>query len=56
MKKLLQDRRGAQLVEYILLIGVVVLLSAVAFRSFGFKVRAKVDKQTEQVVEDDKDD
>jgi Flp pilus assembly pilin Flp len=56
MMKLLRDRRGAQMVEYLLLIGVVVLLSVMAFRSFGFKVRAKVDKQTEQVVQDDKDE
>jgi Flp pilus assembly pilin Flp len=53
MKKLLRDRRGAQMVEYILLIGVVVLLSAMAFRSFGFTVRKNIDKQTEQVVKDD---
>jgi hypothetical protein len=36
-----------------LLIGVVVLLSVVAFKKFGWSVREKVDKQTEQVQADD---
>ena len=53
MMKLLRDRRGAQMIEYVLLIGVVVLLSIAAFQKFGWKVRATVDKGTDAVVKDD---
>jgi hypothetical protein len=52
-RSLLTCRRGAQQVEYILLIGCVVLLAILAFRKFGFQVREKVDRQTETVMSDD---
>jgi Flp pilus assembly pilin Flp len=41
------------MVEYVLLIGVVVLLSIAAFQKFGWKVRSTVDHGTEAVVNDD---
>ena len=56
LKKLIADRRGSQMVEYILLVGVVALLAIVAFRKFGWTVREKTDQQTEAVMQDDKDD
>lgn len=52
-RSLLRCRRGAQQVEYILLIGCVVLIAILAFRKFGFQVREKVDRQTETVMSDD---
>ena len=56
IKKLIDDRRGAQMVEYILLVGVVALLAVAAFRKFGWTIREKTDQQTEAVMQDDKDD
>jgi pilus assembly protein Flp/PilA len=56
IKKLIDDRRGSQMVEYILLVGVVALLAIAAFRKFGWTVREKTDQQTEAVMQDDKDD
>ena len=53
VRALISCRRGAQQVEYILLVGCVVLLAILAFRKFGFQVREKVDKQTETVMSDD---
>lgn len=52
MMKLLRDRRGATMVEYIILIGIVVLLSVGAFRTFGFRVRGTVDTQSQKVSQD----
>lgn len=52
MMKLLQDRRGAQMIEYIILVGVVALLATAAFRQFGYKVRSAVDTQSVKVSED----
>lgn len=52
MMKLLRDRRGATMVEYIILIGLVALLSMAAFRTFGFRVRGSVDTQSQKVSQD----
>jgi pilus assembly protein Flp/PilA len=49
MKKLLHDSRGANMVEYILLVGIVALISIAAFQKFGFKIRSKVDEQSSTV-------
>lgn len=43
--KLLKDNRGANMVEYIILVGVVALLSVAAFKAFGGKVQAKIEEQ-----------
>lgn len=52
-KKLVRDRRGANLVEYILLVGVVALLSIVVFKTlFGDKVRQKVEDQGNKIEAD----
>ncbi len=53
MMKLIRDRRGAQMIEYVVLVGVVALLAVAAFKKFGWTVRKKVDQQTESVVKDD---
>ena len=48
-KKLVRDRRGANLVEYILLVGVVALLALGAFRAFGKKVGTTVNDQATEL-------
>ena len=50
MKKLLGDRRGANLVEYIVLVGVVALMCIGAFKAFQFRVRAKSVEQSTAVA------
>jgi Flp pilus assembly pilin Flp len=49
MKKLIKDTRGASLVEYIILVGVVALISIAAFKMFGGKVQDKTTRQGETV-------
>ena len=43
IRRFFQDSRGANLVEYIILVGVVALMSIVAFKTFGSKVQQKVE-------------
>jgi len=47
--KFLGDTRGANMVEYIILVGVIALLAIVAFRFFGKSVSSKIEKQSETV-------
>jgi pilus assembly protein Flp/PilA len=49
VKKLLKDTRGANLVEYIILVGVVALLCVAAFKAFGGKIQSKVGDQGDKV-------
>ena len=49
MRRLAADTRGANMVEYILLVGVVALIAIAGFKLFGSKVRAKVDEQGQSV-------
>jgi pilus assembly protein Flp/PilA len=49
MKELYRDQRGANLVEYIILVGVVALIALAGFKIFGFKVRGSVDNKTTTV-------
>ena len=49
MNKLVRDQRGATLIEYVLLIGVVALLAVGGFRVFGGSVRAKIQQQAQAV-------
>jgi Flp pilus assembly pilin Flp len=44
--KIIKDRRGAGMTEYIILVGVIALLSIAAFRFFGKSVSEKIDKQS----------
>ncbi len=41
-KDFLKDTRGANLVEYIILVGVVALIALAGFKIFGQKVDAKI--------------
>jgi pilus assembly protein Flp/PilA len=43
--KLIRDRRGAGMTEYIILVGVIALLAIAAFRFFGKSVSEKVSNQ-----------
>ncbi len=46
---LFADTRGANLVEYVILVGVIALIAIAGFKAFGNNVRAKVDEQAGSV-------
>ena len=48
-KAFIQDRRGANLVEYIILVGVIALIAIAGFKTFGGKVTDKVNEQAGSV-------
>jgi Flp pilus assembly pilin Flp len=48
-RRFLRDQRGAGLVEYIMLAGLIAIASIFAFRAFGEKVQDAVDKQGSEV-------
>ncbi len=45
----LKDNRGANLVEYIILVGVIALIAIAGFKVFGEKVDKKVQEQAGKV-------
>jgi len=45
MKSLLKDTRGANIVEYIILVGVVALIAIAGFKIFGTSVEQKITDQ-----------
>lgn len=47
--KLLKDNRGANLVEYIILVGVIALIAIAGFKIFGNKVQQKIEDQAGSV-------
>jgi len=49
VQKLLRDNAGANLVEYIILVGVIALIAIVAFQMFGQKITDKVNEQGAKV-------
>jgi pilus assembly protein Flp/PilA len=48
-KGFLKDTRGANLVEYIILVGVVALIALAGFKVFGQKVNDKIKNQSTTV-------
>jgi pilus assembly protein Flp/PilA len=44
-----RDRRGANLVEYIIVLGFVALIAIAAFSKFGKGLTDKVDEQTQSL-------
>ena len=48
-KDLVKDTRGANLVEYIILVGVVALIALAGFKIFGQKVNSKINDQSNTV-------
>ncbi len=49
MNKLIKDNRGANLVEYIILVGVIALIALAGFRTFGTNVTERVNTQATTV-------
>lgn len=49
INELLRDNRGANLVEYIILVGVIALVAIAGFKIFGEKVDQKVQEQANKV-------
>lgn len=49
VERLIRDQRGANLVEYIILVGVVALLALGAFKSFGGELKTKIGNQATTV-------
>jgi Flp pilus assembly pilin Flp len=49
LMRLLRDRRGATLVEYAMLAGLIAVAAIAAFRGFGTKVKDAVGKQGDTV-------
>lgn len=48
-RRFLRDERGAGLVEYILLAGLIAIACILAFRGFGNRVGSTVTKQGEKI-------
>ncbi len=49
MTELARDQRGATMVEYVILVGVVAIAAMSAFKTYGSQVRAKIDQQADTV-------
>lgn len=49
VRKFIKDTRGANLVEYIILVGVVALIALAGYRVFGQQVQSKISTQAGQV-------
>jgi pilus assembly protein Flp/PilA len=49
IRKLVRDNRGANMVEYIILVGVVALFAIAAFKYFNTSLRDKTKAQADQV-------
>jgi len=49
INKFLRDNAGANLVEYIILVGVIALVAIAGFKIFGEKVDKKVQDQASKV-------
>ena len=49
VRKLIKDTRGANLVEYIILVGVIALIALAGFKIFGKSVDAKIQEQSNKV-------
>ena len=52
LRRFIQDTRGANLVEYIILVGVVALMAIAAFKTFGKTVQDKVASHGSVVASD----
>ena len=44
-----QDQKGADMVEYIIAVGVIALVAILGFRTFGASVRGKILAQSQSV-------
>jgi pilus assembly protein Flp/PilA len=48
-KTLVQDTRGANLVEYMMLVGLIAIIAIAGFSKFGTSVKDKIEKQSAKV-------
>jgi Flp pilus assembly pilin Flp len=49
LRALREDRRGASFVEYVIVVGLVAIISIVAFQTFGQAIVTKLGEETTQV-------
>jgi Flp pilus assembly pilin Flp len=49
IRKFCRDVRGANMVEYIILVGVVAVLAIAAFKAFGTTIQTKMNKQNDVI-------
>lgn len=49
IRKLLQDKRGANMVEYIIVVAVIALVAIAAFRTFGKAVNDKTTEKSDEI-------
>lgn len=49
MRRLREDRRGASFVEYVIVVGLVAIISIVAFQEFGEAIVTKLGEETSEV-------
>ncbi len=49
LSRWMHNTRGASLVEYIIVLGVVALLAVAAFETFGTSVRGKINQEAGKV-------
>ena len=49
INQLTRDQRGASLIEYVLLIGVIALFAIAGFKAFGGSINTKIQEQSDAV-------
>ena len=49
IRALIKDKRGANMVEYIIVVAVIALIAIAAFRTFGSSVKGKTEKKAGEV-------
>lgn len=49
IRTLVKDTRGANLVEYMILVGMVAILAMLAFKAFGGAVKTKINQEKTSV-------
>ncbi|MBX3131079.1 MAG: hypothetical protein KF718_30445 [Polyangiaceae bacterium] len=49
IRTLIEDKRGANMVEYIILVAVIALIAIAAFRTFEKSVSKKVEQKSNEV-------
>ena len=49
-QKLVHDRRGAAITEYLIIVGLVAIICIAAYRAFGNAIQTRVNTQTGQII------
>jgi Flp pilus assembly pilin Flp len=49
IRRLIQDKRGANMVEYIIVVAVIALIAIAAFRTFGNNLNSKTNEKASQI-------